>query len=59
MDESWEPTHDNLPGTPMWRAMRAGHKRRTGHDLVAHLDTDSDGASHIVRECCQGKKEGM
>jgi hypothetical protein len=42
-----------LPESGMYRAIRLGHKSRTGHELDAYLVTYGDGIWHIVRNCCE------
>jgi hypothetical protein len=40
-----------IPDTRTYRAMRAGHLERKGHELAGHLDT-REGYAVLVRTCC-------
>jgi hypothetical protein len=40
-----------IPDTRIYRAMKAGHLARAGHELTGHLDT-RQGYAVLVRTCC-------
>ena len=44
-------TKQPIPDTSIYRAMKAGHLARKGHELTGHLDT-SQGYAVLVRTCC-------
>jgi len=48
-------TEENIMMTkesPLIDKMRQGHQIRTGHELVAHLESEDGELWRVVRECC-------
>lgn len=43
-----KPLEDNR----MTAAMSLGHRRRTGHSLDAHLESEDGEMWQVVRDCC-------